>query len=114
MRGARFLIFPSEWPETFGLTIIEAFGSGLPVIASRLGSIAEVIEEGKTGLYFVAGDPADLASKVRWAWTHVGQMEVMGRAGRAEYKSKYTSERNYHLLMEIYRRARSATIRRAA
>ncbi|HYW98715.1 MAG TPA: glycosyltransferase family 4 protein [Candidatus Elarobacter sp.] len=114
MRRARFLIFPSEWSEPFGLTIIEAFGTGLPVIASRLGSVGEVIEEGKTGLYFAAGDPTDLASKVRWAWTHVGQMEVMGRAGRAEYKSKYTSERNCRLLMEIYRHARSATTRKVA
>jgi len=114
MKSARFLIFPSEWSETFGLTIIEAFGSGLPVIASRLGSMTEVLQEGKTGLYFAAGDPNDLASKAHWAWTHVKQMEAMGRAARAEYEVKYTAERNYELLMEIYRRARSATAREAA
>jgi glycosyltransferase involved in cell wall biosynthesis len=114
MRGARFLIFPSEWSETFGLTIIEAFGSGLPVIASRLGSMTEVLQEGQTGLYFAAGDPNDLASKAHWAWTHVRQMEAMGRAARAEYEAKYTAERNYQLLMEIYRRVRSATAREAA
>jgi glycosyltransferase involved in cell wall biosynthesis len=114
MRGARFLIFPSGGSETFGLTIIEAFGSGLPVIVSRLGSMAELLEEGKTGLYFASGDPNDLASKVLWAWTHVNEMEVMGRAARAEYKAKYTAERNYQLLMEIYSRARSATTWRAA
>jgi len=114
MRGARFLIFPSEWSETFGLTIIEAFGTGVPVIASRLGATTEVLEEGKTGLHFTAGDPNDLASKAHWAWTHVRQMEVMGRAARAEYESKYTAERNYQLLMEIYSRARSATGRKVA
>jgi len=114
MRGARFLIFPSEWSETFGLTIIEAFGTGVPVIASRLGAMTEVLEEGKTGLHFAAGDPNDLASKAHWAWTHVRQMEVMGRAARAEYESKYTAERNYQLLMEIYSRARSATGRKVA
>src|SRR6267143_517168 len=114
MRDARFLIFPSEWSETFGLTIIEAFGSGVPVIASRLGATTEVLEEGKTGLHFTAGDRNDLASKAHWAWTHVRQMEVMGRAARAEYESKYTAERNYQLLMEIYSRARSATGRKVA
>ncbi len=114
MRGARFLIFPSEWSETFGLTIIEAFGSGVPVIASRLGAVTEVLEEGKTGLHFAPGDHKDLASKVHWAWTHVRQMEVMSRAARAEYESKYTAERNYRLLMEIYSRAQNATGRKAA
>jgi len=114
MKSARFLIFPSEWSETFGLTIIEAFGTGVPVIASRLGAVMEVLEEGKTGLHFAVGDPNDLASKVLWAWTHVKQMEVMGRTARAEYESKYTAERNYQLLMEIYSRVRSATGRKAA
>jgi glycosyltransferase involved in cell wall biosynthesis len=114
MSGARFLIFPSEGLETFGLTIIEAFGAGVPVIASRLGAMTEVLEEGKTGLQFSPGDPNDLASKALWAWTHEMQMEVMGRAARAEYKAKYTAERNYQLLMEIYRRAQSATAWKAA
>ncbi len=114
MSGARFLIFPSECLETFGLTIIEAFGAGVPVIASRLGAMMEVSEEGKTGLHFSPGDPNDLASKALWAWTHVKQMEVMGRAARAEYEAKYTAERNYQLLMEIYRRAQSAPTWKAA
>jgi len=114
MSGARFLIFPSEGLETFGLTIIEAFGAGVPVIASRLGPMMEVLEEGKTGLHFTAGDPNDLASKALWAWTHVKQMEAMGRAARAEYQAKYTAERNYQLLMEIYSRARSSTAWKAA
>jgi glycosyltransferase involved in cell wall biosynthesis len=112
--GARFLIFPSECLETFGLTIIEAFGAGVPVIASRLGPMMELLEEGKTGLHFSPGDPNDLASKALWAWTHVKEMEVMGRAARAEYEAKYTAERNYQLLMEIYRRAQSATAWKAA
>lgn len=102
MKGARFLIFPSEISETFGLTVIEAFGCGLPVIASQLGSTTEVVEERKTGLHFAPGDSIDLASKALWAWTHGEQMEAMGRAARAEYESKYTAEKNYHLLMEIY------------
>jgi len=61
------------------------------------------------GLHFEPGDPEDLAAKVEWAWTHPREMAAMGRAARAEYKSKYTAERNYQLLMEIYSQARSAT-----
>ncbi len=106
--GARFLIFPSEWLEPFGISIIEAFACGVPVIASRLGAQAEIVEDGKTGAHFTAGDPDDLAVKVQWAWEHPTEMEVKGRAARGEYEAKYTARRNYQLLMEIYGRTKNA------
>lgn len=102
MTQAAFLIFPSQSSETFGLPIIEAFASGIPVIASRLGATTEIIEGGKTGLHFNPGDAADLASRVEWMWTHQKEAEVMGRAARTEYAEKYTAERSYELLMNIY------------
>jgi glycosyltransferase involved in cell wall biosynthesis len=108
MRGARFLVFPSVWFEGFPLTIAEAFACGVPVIASRLGSMAEIVTDGRTGLHFTPGDTDDLAAKVDWAWSHPEAMSEMGRAARAEYEAKYTAERNYHLLMDIYQRAMSA------
>lgn len=114
MKDAAFLIFPSEWHEPFGLAIIEAFGCGVPVIASRLGAMTEIIENGKTGLHFTPGDAKDLASKVEWAWAHRKEMEAMGRAARAEYEAKYTAERNYKLLMEIYSQVRMTMQRKAA
>jgi glycosyltransferase involved in cell wall biosynthesis len=114
MKRAAFLLFPSEFYETFGLTIIEAFACGVPVIVSRLGGMMEIVENGKTGLHFTPGNAMDLASKVEWAWAHQREMETMGRAARAEYEAKYTAERNYQLLVEVYRRARNATTRKAA
>jgi glycosyltransferase involved in cell wall biosynthesis len=113
-KKAAFLLFPSEFYETFGLAIIEAFACGVPVIASRLGSMMEIVENGKTGLHFTPGNAMDLASKVEWAWTHKREMETMGRAARAEYQAKYAAERNYQLLIEIYRQARNAKTRKAA
>src|SRR5436309_4170743 len=113
IKGARFLIWPSG-VETFGLVAIESFACGTPVIASRSNAMAELVEDNKTGLHFEAGDPEDLAAKVAWAWTHPREMAAMGRAARAEYKSKYTAERNYELLMGIYSHARSATAWKAA
>lgn len=104
MKCARFLVFPSEWYETFGRVAIEAFACGVPVIASRLGAMEEIVEDGRTGLHFTPGDAGDLAAKVEWAWTHPVEMEAMGRAARAEYEAKYTAERNYQMLMEIYGR----------
>jgi glycosyltransferase involved in cell wall biosynthesis len=102
MRGARFLVFPSLWFEGFPLTIAEAFACGAPVIASNLGAMCEIVEDGKTGLHFKVGDSVDLASKVEWAWIHPGDLEVMGRAAQAEYEAKYTPKRNYQMLIEIY------------
>jgi glycosyltransferase involved in cell wall biosynthesis len=108
IKGARFLIFPSEWYETFGLGIVEAFACGVPVISSRLGAMEEIVADQNTGLHFTPGDPADLAAKVEWAWTHPKKMEAMGRTARAEFETKYTAERNYPILMQIYKRAIAA------
>ncbi len=108
IRQARFLIFPSEAYETFGLVAIEAFACGVPVIASRLGAMEEIVDAGRTGLHFRPGDAEDLAAKVEWAWTHPKEMEVMGLEARAEYEAKYTAARNYQMLMEIYQRAITA------
>lgn len=105
IRGARFLIFSSEWYETFGLTLIEAFACGVPVICSKMGAMQEIVENGRTGLHFTPGDPKDLAEKVEWAWTHPEQMRQMGEAARREYERKYTAEANYPQLMEVYQRA---------
>jgi glycosyltransferase involved in cell wall biosynthesis len=105
LMSARFLVFPSQCYEGFPVTIAEAYSCGLPVIAPRLGAMAEIVEDGRTGLHFSPGDPEDLAAKVEWAWTHAAEMEEMGRGARAEYEAKYTPERNYKILMEIYERA---------
>ena len=105
MKRARFLVLPSEWYEGLPLTIAEAFACGVPVVASRIGSMIELVEDGRTGLHFAPGDAADLAEKVEWAYTHPEEMEEMGRAARREYEAKYTAERNYEALMRIYETA---------
>jgi len=105
LKGSRFLVLPSECYENFPMSIAEAFACGVPVIASRLGAMAEIVEDGRTGLHFNPGDPEDLAAKVEWAWTHPERMAEMGREARREYERKYTAERNYEMLMGIYERA---------
>jgi glycosyltransferase involved in cell wall biosynthesis len=104
MRASRFLVFPSEWYETFGRVAAESFSCGVPVIASRLGAMEEIVTDGITGLHFTPGDAGDLARKVDWALSHRGEMTAMGRRARAEYEAKYTPERNYGMLMNIYER----------
>ena len=103
--GAFFLVWPSEgYYETFGLVAAEAFACGVPVIASRAGVMEEMVRDGVTGLHFNPGDPKDLAAKVEWAWTHIDEMQAMGRQGRAEYEAKYTGERNYEQVVALWSR----------
>jgi glycosyltransferase involved in cell wall biosynthesis len=105
IQKALFLIVPSECYETFGLVAAQAFACGTPVIASRLGAMGEIVEDGKTGLHFISGDVEDLAAKVEWAWAHSGEMTKMGGEARREYEKKYTAEINYEMLIEIYHSA---------
>jgi glycosyltransferase involved in cell wall biosynthesis len=104
MRGARFLVCPSHWFEGCPLVIVEAFASGIPVIATGHGPTAEMIDHGRTGLHVVPGDAADLAAKVEWAWTHPQEMQVMGEAARKEFETKYTAQKNYSQLLALYQR----------
>jgi glycosyltransferase involved in cell wall biosynthesis len=105
MKGARCLLFPSECYEGFGMAVIEGFACGTPVIASRIGSMLELVSDGRTGLQFTPSDAEDLASKVAWAWTHPAPMAEMGQQARREYEAKYTAAGNYEMLLETYRRA---------
>jgi glycosyltransferase involved in cell wall biosynthesis len=103
--GARFLVWPSDgYYETFGLVAAEAFACGIPVIASRVGVMQEIVQDGVTGLLFNPGDPEDLAAKAGWAWMHPEEMQAMGRRGRAEYEAKYTGERNYEQIAALWSR----------
>ena len=100
-----FLVLPSTCYEGFPMVILEAFAHGTPVLCSRLGSMAEIVEDGVTGLHFEAGNPDDLAEKAQWMFDHPIQVREMGENARQEYLKKYTPEVNYKMLMNIYREA---------
>jgi glycosyltransferase involved in cell wall biosynthesis len=102
MREARFLIFPSVCYETFGLTIAEAFGVGLPVISSDIGSMSTLIAHRKTGLLFRAGDVEDLVAQVEWGLAHPDVMMEISQRAHLQYEERYTAERNYQVLIEAY------------
>lgn len=114
MHQARILVFPSEWYESFPVTLVEAFACGLPVVASRLGAMAEIVDVGQTGLHFASGDAADLAAKVEWAWAHPEEMRQMGAKARRQYETSYTAESNYEQLVRVYERAVATTHRRSS
>lgn len=105
MRSATALVLPSIWYEAFPRTLVEAFGAGLPVIASRIGALAELVEDGVTGLLFKPGDAEDLAAKVRWATEHPDAMTAMGARARTRYEALYTADINHKQLLAIYHAA---------
>ena len=102
---AAFLVFPSEWFETFGRVAIEAFAKGTPVVASNIGAIAELIEHKHNGMLFRPSDPTDLADKIKWLLDHPQELSQMRSASRTEFEAKYTAEDNYKRLIEIYQGA---------
>jgi glycosyltransferase involved in cell wall biosynthesis len=106
--GATFLVLPSECYETFGRVGIEAFAKGTPVLASRLGAMAEVVDHGRTGLHFEPGDARDLALKAQQFLSEPQPVKRMRQAARQEYERKYTAATNYRLLMAIYEQSLGA------
>jgi len=109
MQTASFLVFPSIWYEGFPVTLAEAFACGLPVLGSSIGAVKEIIDDDKTGLLFRPGDVQDLQRAIQWVLTNPVKMEQMGKRAREKYLNEYTQERNYKLLMDVYRSAISQT-----
>jgi glycosyltransferase involved in cell wall biosynthesis len=108
MRQAQMLILPSVCYENFPVVVAEAYATGLPVVASRIGCLPEIIRNGETGLLFRAADSADLVDVVYRLWDMAHVMEMRKRA-RFEFESKYSSESAYLALINIYRIAVSRT-----
>jgi glycosyltransferase involved in cell wall biosynthesis len=91
---AAALLFPIDWPEPFGLVMIEALACGAPVIAWRHGSVEEVIDHGKTG--FVCTDVADAVQAVR-------ELDRIDRARcRAEFEERFTADRMARDYVALY------------
>lgn len=104
LKHSKFIIIPAICYEGFPMVIREAFACGKPVIASNLGAMAELVEDGKTGLLFESGDSEDLAEKIQWMIEHEDECIQMGRNARSVFEEKYTAKRNFEILMDIYRR----------
>jgi glycosyltransferase involved in cell wall biosynthesis len=105
MAGALFLICASECHEAFGLTIVEAFSRGTPVLAADIESTAGLVKDSQTGLRFAVGDAHDLAAKASLLYADTADYQEMRRQCRRIYEERYTDKINYKLLMDIYTQA---------
>lgn len=99
------LIFPSIWYEGFPVTILEAFATGTPIIASRLGSMQEIVQHKVNGLHFVPNEPADLILKITELSQNSTLAQSLAANARATYLELYAPEKNYWQLLSIYKHA---------
>jgi glycosyltransferase involved in cell wall biosynthesis len=92
--NARALLFPIDWPEPFGLVMIEALACGTPVIAWRCGSVPEVVEHGRTG--FIVEDTGQAIEAAR----RIGDIDR--GACRRTYERRFTARRMAERYIEVY------------
>ena len=102
LRNAMCLVLPSEWYENFPVTALEGFMAAKPVVASRMGGLPYIVEEGKSGLLFDAGQATELAQRIQYLVEHPEEAESMGRNGRYLVETKYGPEEGYKNLMKIF------------
>jgi glycosyltransferase involved in cell wall biosynthesis len=108
MRSAEFLVFPSEWYETMGRTIMEAFAVGTPVVATNIGPPATMVVPGETGFHFTSGNVSELRERAEWCSQNLDEVRAMRSGARQAFESHYTGTANARMLLEIYERARDA------
>ncbi|MBK4735347.1 glycosyltransferase family 4 protein [Noviherbaspirillum pedocola] len=94
LEHAKALLFPIDWPEPFGLVMIEAFACGTPVIAYDHGSVSEVVEHGATG--FIVHDQEEAVEMTR----RIGMLDRL--ACRAEFERRFTATRMAEGYLRIY------------
>jgi glycosyltransferase involved in cell wall biosynthesis len=96
LAAARALVFPIDWPEPFGLVMIEAMVCGTPVVAFRRGSVPEVIEDGVTG--YIVDDVAGAVA----AMSRLDRLDH--RKIRAEFQRRFSAQRMADAYLEVYRK----------
>jgi glycosyltransferase involved in cell wall biosynthesis len=102
IRRSCFSVVPSEWFEAFGLSAAESLANGTPVIASRIGGLTEVVEDGVSGFLFAPGDAGDLAAKLRQVRQDPQMALQMGRQALRRAREKLSPETHAQRLVAIY------------
>jgi glycosyltransferase involved in cell wall biosynthesis len=105
MRHSVAVIMPSRWYEGFPMAIVEAFACGTPVVASRLGALAEIVDHGVNGLLVPPGDPDNLGKCIKGLLTHPTLSRQLGYAARQSFVQRYTPKTNVSQIEAIYTKA---------
>jgi exopolysaccharide biosynthesis WecB/TagA/CpsF family protein len=102
MKNARAIVVPSTCFETFGNSVVEAYACGRPVIASDIGALSELVDDGRTGFKFPPRDAKKLAQCLERILNEAELVDAMGVNARAAYEARFTPGRNFERLLEIY------------
>jgi len=98
-------VLPCNWFESFGLTNIESFAYGKPVIASNIGGISEIIDDYQNGILIEPGNIEKLAESIKYFNNNPDIVQKMGRNGRNKAEKLYNSRIHYENLMNVYNKA---------
>jgi glycosyltransferase involved in cell wall biosynthesis len=102
LRGAKLSIIPSLWYENLPNALLESYACGTPVIASRLGSLANCVRDGETGYLFNPGDAEDLAKKIVYCLEHPKELTYMSKESRREAEERYAPEKHFSALIDLF------------
>ena len=104
LQRAAYVVVPLLSCERIPTQVIAAFAHGVPVIASRLEPLLELIEPGRNGFLFEAGSARDLARRLAWAEAFPEKMRQMGECARADYEARFIADWGYQRLFGERRR----------
>ena len=104
--NARALLFPIDWPEPFGLVVIEAMSCGTPVIAWRAGSVPEIVDHGVTGW---------IVDSIESAVDAVRRVHLLNRQEvRARFEQRFSAERMARDYLKLYQKITTGGFQRVA
>jgi glycosyltransferase involved in cell wall biosynthesis len=96
------MVFPSEWYENLPYSVMESLALGVPVLASRMGGVPEIIEEGTTGWLFEPGNVDELRRRISHAFENPLVLAGMRPAARKAAEFTFDPGRNYRVLEHVY------------
>jgi glycosyltransferase involved in cell wall biosynthesis len=99
---ARCVVVPSAVEESFGLAVVEAFACGVPVIATAMGALCELVVDGQSGWVVPSGDAGAMADRIDRALTDPELASIMGKHARKRYEERYSAEVNLAVLEGLY------------
>ena len=103
LQAADCLACPSQWEEAAGLVNIEALACGLPVVATRVGGIPEIVDDGHTGLLVPAGTVDGLAEAIHRLFKEPERRAALGRKARAVAVERFSPESRLPAYLDLYR-----------